>query len=112
MKLEGKVALITGSGSGIGQATAKLFAQNEAFVIVNDIHRENGEKTVEAIRSLGGYAQFIHADVTSPKSVENMINSIIAEHEQIDILFNNVGMSNVGRLDEVEPDVWDQVMNV
>lgn len=112
MKLAGKIALITGAGSGIGQATAKLFAQEGALVIVNDIHEENGEKTVQEIVAAGGQAQFIAADVTNPDHVAKMVDSILNEHNEIHILFNNVGMSNVGRLDEVEPDVWDQVMAV
>ncbi|MBS4179380.1 SDR family NAD(P)-dependent oxidoreductase [Lederbergia citrea] len=112
MRLDGKIALITGAGSGIGRATALLFAEKGAHVIVNDVHQENGEKTVEEITSQGGSASFFHADVTIPESVQALANYVIQEFKQIDVLFNNVGMSNVGRLDEVEPEVWDKVMSV
>lgn len=112
MKLDGKVALITGSGSGIGRSTALLFAEEGAHVIVNDIDKENGEQTVELIKGNGGNASFFHADVTNPDSVKELTEYAIGEFQQIDILFNNVGISNVGRIDEVEPEVWDKVMNV
>lgn len=112
MRLEGKIALITGAGSGIGRATALRFATEGAHVIVNDISEENGEKTVADIKENGGRASFFHADVTIPESVQALTEYAIQEFMQIDILFNNVGISNVGRLDEVEPDVWDKVMSV
>ncbi len=112
MRLKDKVALITGAGSGIGRATARLFAENGAHVIVNDVAQENGEQTVEEIIANGGNASFFHADVTIPEKVKALTEYAIQEFKQIDILFNNVGISNVGRLDEVEPEVWDKVMSV
>ncbi|MBS4198209.1 glucose 1-dehydrogenase [Bacillus sp. FJAT-49732] len=112
MRLEGKVAIITGSGSGIGRATALRFAQEGAHVIVNDIVSENGEETVKLIKDNGGSATFFHADVTNPESVKALTEYVLSEYKQVDILFNNVGISNVGRVDEVEPDVWDKVMSV
>ena len=112
MKLKGKVALITGGGSGIGRASAILFASEGAHVIVNDVHKENGEKTVAEIKDNGGNATLYLADATNHQLVEEMIKSIIQQFLCIDILFNNVGISNVGRLDEVEPDEWDRVMEV
>ncbi len=112
MRLAGKIAVITGAGSGIGRATALLYATEGAHVIVNDISVENGEQTVALIKDNGGQASFFHADVTNPESVQRLTEYVIREYDHIDILFNNVGMSNVGRLDEVEPDVWDKVMSV
>ncbi|MFJ5766149.1 SDR family NAD(P)-dependent oxidoreductase [Lysinibacillus sp. NPDC093210] len=112
MRLQGKVALITGGGSGIGRSTALLFAAEGAHVIINDVHKENGEGTVKDIQHNGGSATFYHADVTIPEAVKEMVEHITKQFEKIDILFNNVGISNVGRIDEVEPDVWDKVMSV
>lgn len=112
MRLQGKVALITGGGSGIGRSTALLFAAEGARVIINDVHKENGECTVKDIENNGGSATFYQADVTNPQAVKDMIGHIIQKFEKVDILFNNVGISNVGRIDEVEPEVWDKVMSV
>ncbi|MBS4195582.1 SDR family NAD(P)-dependent oxidoreductase [Lederbergia citri] len=112
MRLAGKIAIITGSGSGIGRASALRFASEGAHVIINDIHQEHGEETVEEIRKNGGSASFFLADVTNPVDVQALTQFAIGNYGKIDILFNNAGISNVGRIDEVEPDVWDKVMSV
>lgn len=112
MRLKGKIAVITGSGSGIGKSSAILFAKEGATVVVNDLSSENGNETVDEIRRNQGNAKFIQADVTDPQSVQRMVGSIIEQFGRIDILFNNAGISGVGALHEVEPDVWDQVMKV
>lgn len=112
MRLKDKVALITGSGSGIGKSTALLFAQEGAAVIVNDLNKVAGNETVEQIRSEGGQALFIQADVTDPASVQKMVQTALTEFGRIDILFNNAGISGVGRLHEIEPEDWDKIMSV
>lgn len=112
MRLKDKVALITGSGSGIGKSTALLFAREGATLIVNDLAEDAGAETVEQIRREGGQAMFIRADVTDADEVQKMILTAIAEFGRIDILFNNAGISSVGRLDEIEPDDWDRIMSV
>jgi Dehydrogenases with different specificities (related to short-chain alcohol dehydrogenases) len=112
MRLKDKIALITGSGSGIGRSSALLFAREGATVVVNDLSVENGEKTVEDIHREGGNAWFIRADVTEPQEVQAMVDEIIRKHGRLDILFNNAGISGVGALHEVEPDAWDRVVRV
>jgi NAD(P)-dependent dehydrogenase (short-subunit alcohol dehydrogenase family) len=112
MRLKDKVILITGSGSGIGRATALLFGTEGAHVIVNDMARDKGEETAGRIREAGGSAVFIQADVTNPDSVKAMVDEIISRFGRIDVLFNNAGISGVGMLHEVEPEAWDRVMNV
>jgi NAD(P)-dependent dehydrogenase (short-subunit alcohol dehydrogenase family) len=112
LRLQGKIALITGSGSGIGQSSALLFAREGATVIVNDINETKGNETVEQIREAGGEAIFLPTDVTDPVSVKWMVGEAIARMERIDILFNNAGISGVGLLHEVEPEQWDKVMKV
>ncbi|MBJ9989408.1 SDR family NAD(P)-dependent oxidoreductase [Paenibacillus sp. S28] len=112
MRLAGKIALITGSGSGIGKAAALLFAQEGATVIVNDLDAQKGEETVQEIVEMGSKGMFIQADVTDPASVQAMVEQTIAAFGHIDVLFNNAGISGVGALHEVEPDVWDRVMSV
>ncbi|MBP1995904.1 SDR family NAD(P)-dependent oxidoreductase [Paenibacillus eucommiae] len=112
MRLQDKVTLITGSGSGIGRSSALLFAKEGATVIVNDLNIENGQETVELIKAAGGKAAFFQADVTNAESVKTMIDQVIDEYGQIHVLFNNAGISGVGALHEVEPDQWDRVMNI
>jgi NAD(P)-dependent dehydrogenase (short-subunit alcohol dehydrogenase family) len=112
MRLLDKVAVITGGGSGIGKETARLFSREGAFVIITDINRENGQVTVSEIEKNGGKAAFFEVDVTDPEAVQTVVQQIIEKCKKIDVLFNNAGISNVGRIDEVEPDVWDKVMSV
>lgn len=112
MRLLNKIAVITGGGSGIGKESARLFTKEGAFVIITDIHAENGQGTVSEIEETGGKAAFYEVDVTNPEAVQSAIQQIIETYKKIDILFNNAGISNVGRVDEVEPDVWDRIMSV
>ncbi|MBJ6363845.1 SDR family NAD(P)-dependent oxidoreductase [Paenibacillus sp. GCM10012307] len=112
MRLQGKVTLITGAASGIGKSTALLFASQGASVIVNDLDQVKGEETVQEIRNLGGEATFIQADVTNPESVKSMVEQALAKYGQIDVLFNNAGISGVGALHELEPEQWDRVMGI
>ncbi|WP_027091747.1 SDR family NAD(P)-dependent oxidoreductase [Cohnella thermotolerans] len=112
MRLCNKVVLITGAGSGIGRSTALVFAKEGASVIVNDLTAAAGEETEAAIRSEGGKALFIQADVTDPASVQKMVARAIGEYGRIDVLFNNAGISGVGALHEVEPDAWDRIVRV
>jgi NAD(P)-dependent dehydrogenase (short-subunit alcohol dehydrogenase family) len=112
VRLQGKVTLITGSGSGIGKSTALLFAAEGASVIVNDLDAAKGSETAEEIRQAGGKAQFIQSDVTDPAQVKAMVERIIADYGRIDVLFNNAGISGVGMLHEVEPETWDRIMSV
>jgi len=112
MRLADKVALITGSGSGIGKSSALLFAREGATVVVNDLDAEKGQETVNEIVSAGGKAAFHRADVTNPEQVKGMVDAVIAEFGRIDVLFNNAGISGVGMLHEVEPEAWDRVMTI
>jgi NAD(P)-dependent dehydrogenase (short-subunit alcohol dehydrogenase family) len=112
MKLQNKVALVTGAGSGIGQTTAERFAMEGAFVIVNDVSERSGLETVERIRESGGKALFLLADVTDAAAVQAMVGEAIKACSRIDILFNNAGISGVGAIHEIEPEAWDRVMSV
>lgn len=112
MRLLNKVALITGSGSGIGRTTALLFAKEGASVVVNDLDEEKGKETVKYIQEQGGKALFIQADVTDPESVQEMVNTAVQKYSRIDVLFNNAGISGVGLLHEIEPEQWDKVIKV
>ncbi|WP_239616083.1 SDR family NAD(P)-dependent oxidoreductase [Cohnella mopanensis] len=112
MRIKGKVVLITGSGSGIGKCSAQLFAREGATVIVNDVDTAKGEETVAEILEAGGEACFLQADVTNAESAKAMAESALEKYGKIDVLFNNAGISGVGALHEIEPDVWERVMNV
>lgn len=112
MRLQDKIIMITGSGSGIGKATALLFGQEGATVIVNDLDAVKGQETTDEIKAAGGQSTFIQADVTNPEYVKSMVEAVIEQFGQIDVLFNNAGISGVGALHEVEPEVWNRVMNV
>ncbi|WP_045520226.1 SDR family NAD(P)-dependent oxidoreductase [Neobacillus niacini] len=112
MRLQDKVTLITGAGSGIGRSTALLFAREGASVIVNDVDEVNGLETVREIIEKGGEALFIKADVTQPEAVKTMVDTAIAEFGRIDVLFNNAGISGVGALHEIEPETWDRIMSI
>ncbi len=110
--LKNKVALITGGASGIGRATAMLFAQESAMVAVVDIDQKLGEAVVAEIESTGGQAIFIHCDVAKAADCQRAIEQTAATFGGLDILFNNAGIArrtNVLTITEAE---WDLVMAV
>jgi NAD(P)-dependent dehydrogenase (short-subunit alcohol dehydrogenase family) len=112
MRLQGKVAVITGAGSGIGRASALLFAGEGARVTVADIDAAGGRETVDQIAGRGGQAVFVEADVTDPDQAQRMARETISRFGQVDVLFNNAGVSGVGTVHETPIDLFDQVMRV
>lgn len=112
-KLEGKVALITGGGSGIGRATAILLANEGAKVAIADWVAEGAEDTVRTIKAAGGEAIFIEADVSKAKDAENMVKATVDTYGQLDILFNNAGIEQPLALTaDTSEEVWDKVISV
>ena len=111
-RLAGKVCLITGASSGIGQATARLFATEGANVIVADVDDRGARSTVTSIRKKGGDAVAEHVDVTDEQETVALANKIAKRFKRIDVLFNNAGISGVGDVLETEPDLFDRVMRV
>ncbi|MDH5402605.1 MAG: SDR family oxidoreductase [Candidatus Heimdallarchaeota archaeon] len=108
----GKTVLITGAGTGIGRATALYLADKMASVSVADIDEVNGLKTVDLINNRGGNACFIHVDVASESSVQQMVEQTVAIFGKLDYAFNNAGISgNVGLVHEIEDD-WQKVIDV
>ena len=110
MRLKGKVAVITGASSGIGRATATLFAQEGAKVVVADINSKMGEDVVQQIKEAKGEATFVKVDVSSPADLQRMIQTAITSYGKIDILFNNAGVPG-GGLDETTEEEWRKVMD-
>ena len=93
-KLDGKVAIVTGAASGMGQAEAVLFAQEGAKVVVDDIVDEGGNRTVKMIKDSGGEAVFIHADVSKATDVEKMVKLAVDTYGRLDILVNNAAVTS------------------
>lgn len=91
-QLTGKVALVTGASSGIGKATATLYAQAGATVILSDIDEGRGNEATEEIRRSGAEAAFVTADVSNPAEVEELVRQAVIRYGRLDIAFNNAGI--------------------
>ncbi|MBT6277372.1 MAG: glucose 1-dehydrogenase [Chromatiales bacterium] len=111
MRLKNKVAIVTGAASGMGAATAVLFAKEGATVIVTDIMEEEGNAVVAQITADGGKANFSTLDVTSEEQWQSLVDDTMAAHGHIDVLVNNAGVSGSDP-DLFSTKTWDQQMNV
>ncbi|MDO8567400.1 MAG: 3-oxoacyl-ACP reductase family protein [Dehalococcoidales bacterium] len=112
MRLQGKVAIITGSGSGLGQAMAIRMAGEGATLVVNDIKPEAMQNTVDAIKKAGGNAIAIKADVTRPAEIRDMMKTVADNLGKIDILVNNAGINRHRPFLEMADQDWDAVLAV
>jgi NAD(P)-dependent dehydrogenase (short-subunit alcohol dehydrogenase family) len=112
-RLAGKVAVVTGGSSGIGRATAQIFAREGAKVVVADVGVEGGEETVRLINTAGGEAVFVKTDVSQPTDVEVMVKKAVDTYGRLDCAFNNAGIEGV-----IQPTVdygeahWDRVIAI
>jgi NAD(P)-dependent dehydrogenase (short-subunit alcohol dehydrogenase family) len=112
VRLDDKVCLITGAGSGIGRASAIMFAAEGAIVAVADIDAGGAMETTGLIEDLGGRARSYAVDVTDPGSTTALAAGVMADSGRIDVLFNNAGIAGVGLLHETPVELWDRVMAV
>jgi len=112
MRLKDKVAVVTGTASGIGRETALLFAREGAKVVGADINAEDGRKTAGEIQASGGDSVFVPTDVTSSEQVQKLVDTGVARYGGIDILFSNVGVVIGHALLDVPEEEWDHVMAV
>ncbi|MCH6555062.1 MAG: glucose 1-dehydrogenase [Chloroflexi bacterium] len=113
--LEGKTALVTGGGSGIGRSASLAYAREGARVVVADVNVEGGEETVQRIKEAGGEAILVHADVSKPEDTQAMVAQAVEAFGSLDCAFNNAGISG-GRdrhltADYLEED-WDRVISI
>jgi len=111
--VEGKIALVTGGGSGIGRATALTFAREGAKVVVADVVVEGGEETVRLIKAAGGEAMFVKADMAKAAEVEAMVQKAAATYGRLDCAHNNAGIEGAtGRTADYREEDWDRVISI
>src|ERR1700693_3712546 len=112
-RVEGKVALITGGGSGIGRATALLFGREGAKVMVADYDPEGGERTIRTIKEAGGDAIFHAADVSNPQHVDGLMHKVVEAYGRLDCAFNNAGIEGqMGTTPECSIENWNRVIAI
>jgi NAD(P)-dependent dehydrogenase (short-subunit alcohol dehydrogenase family) len=113
MRLKGKVAIITGAGSGLGRAAAVLFAGEGAKVVVAANREKDGEQTVKSVKGAGGDAIFARVDVTKAADVENAVKAAVTRYGKLDIMLNNAGTPGPGKLiADITEEEWNQVISV
>ena len=112
MKLKDRVAIVTGGGRNIGEAVAQLFAAEGAKVAVVDLDRPRGERVAAAIKSAGGTAAAFVTDVSKSSEVAALVKAVVERFGRIDILVNNVAVSDNKSIFDITEEDWDRVMNV
>jgi 3-hydroxybutyrate dehydrogenase len=111
-QLKGRVAIVTGAGSGLGKAIAEALALEGVAVVVNDIDTENGMAVTQGIMGSGGEAVFQFGDVSQSKDVMALIRATVERHTRIDILVNNAGLQHVSPIPEFAEEKWNQLIGV
>jgi NAD(P)-dependent dehydrogenase (short-subunit alcohol dehydrogenase family) len=112
MQLEGRVAVITGAASGIGLATARLFAWEGATLLLGDVDEEGGRRAAEEIEADGGRAEFVRTDVTSSEDVRGLVDGAVGRHGKLDIIFNNAGISMTKPIPDTSEEDFDRIVAI
>jgi NAD(P)-dependent dehydrogenase (short-subunit alcohol dehydrogenase family) len=112
MRLEGKLAVITGAATGIGRATAQLFVQEGARVVIADVNEDEAQKTVDSLDGEDGGARFFRADVSRAEDVEALMRNAAELMGGIDVIFNNAGAQRSGAITDFGEAEWDLLMGV
>ena len=114
MRLDGKVALITGGASGMGKVASGLFAREGARIVLTDVADEAGEATAAEIRDTGGEAAYVHADVSKESDAKAMVDAAVERFGGLHILYNNAGvmMPEDGSVDSTDERIWDITLGV
>jgi NAD(P)-dependent dehydrogenase (short-subunit alcohol dehydrogenase family) len=112
MKLKGQVAIVTGGGRNIGEEIARLFAAEGAKVAIVDMDRPRGERVVGKVKAAGGEAELFVADVSKGADVAALVPAVVARFSRIDILVNNVAISDNKHIFDISEEEWDRVLTV
>ena len=112
MRLEGKVALISGGARGQGAVEARLFAQEGAKVVIGDILEDEGRRLEAEINELGGSCIFVHLDVTSEEAWQRAVNTAVEQFGKLDVLVNNAGIFRLATVEETSSELWDEIMDI
>ena len=112
MRLEGKVALVTGGARGIGEAIARFFAGEGAKVVIGDILEEEGAATAADMRRNGGEAVFVRLDVTDEESWREVVKEVEARYGKLNVLVNNAGLVDRNPIQDTPLELWNEVMEV
>ncbi|WP_334077583.1 SDR family oxidoreductase [Paenibacillus sanfengchensis] len=113
MRLKGKVAVVTGSASGMGKAIAELFAREGASVIVSDVNLDGAQAVAGAIQASGGTSLALRTDVADLNEINTMIDTAVNQFGTLDILVNNAGiMDNMAPVGDVEDEKWDLIFDI
>ena len=111
--LEGKVAIVTGAGQGMGEVTARLFAASGAKVVVADFNRQTGSKVAEEIVADGGDATFVYVDISKSAEVEAMVAKTVETYGRLDVAVNNAALTpDQGLISEFDEDYYDRLMSI
>ena len=111
-RLHGRVALVTGAASGIGEATAKRLASEGAAVVVTDIQDTSGAQVVKDISESGGHATYLHLDVTSQPEWEAAVAAALEEFGRLDILVNNAGLGDLAAIEDTSLEDWNRTIGI
>ena len=112
MRLEGKVAIVTGAAHGMGAEEARLFAREGASVVIADVVESEGRRVEAEISETGRAAMFVHTDVTNENAWANVVSATVSRFGKLDILVNNAGLSSSSALDPMDTDGWRRIMDV
>jgi len=112
MRLENKVALISGGARGMGAVEAKMFVQEGAKVVIGDVLDEDGMQTEAEINETGGECVFVHLDVTDETAWQDAVAAAVDRFGKLDILVNNAGIARINNVEDTTSDEWDLVMDI
>ncbi len=112
MRLKDKVAVITGAATGIGRASAVLFAREGAKVVIGDVNDEEAEETLRHARDVGAELHYVRCDVRSTDDVNALVRAAVDRHGRLDVMFNNAGKNFFGKVHETSDETWEDCLSL